>query len=209
MRILTLGTAAAALVAGITPALAQDDTASGRRPFTGARVEMLGGYESARQTDPANLGHRNRKGGFVGGVGIGGDFQAGPVVLGVEGEASQASTRTRYYNTAGAGSVYTVDQGRDLYAGGRIGLVAGRTMFYGKGGYTNMRMNEHMDQPSLAQVDAHQNLNGWRAGAGIEHMMGRNGYAKVEYRYSHYERDAALGYHPQKHQVVAGVGVRF
>jgi outer membrane immunogenic protein len=190
----------AALVAGAVaaPAMAQDTMSSDRAPFTGVRIEGIAGYDRPSSDTRAN--------GVVYGVGAGFDFQAGGAVLGVEGEASD-STADRCVNGLGvAGDRTCISAGRDLYAGGRVGgLVTPSTLIYAKAGYTNARINVDYTGATggPASFRVHDELDGVRVGAGVEHAMGRNAFVKVEYRYSNYEAGA------ERHQAVAGFGFRF
>lgn len=193
-------------ITAAAPALAQDDTGT-RSPFTGPRVEIDGGWDHTR------LGRGDHRDGFTGGVGVGYDFQVGHFVAGVEGEASDSTTHHRINNYVAPGDTYKIDAGRDLYAGGRIGVQSHGTLFYAKGGYTNARFNTHYTPAGGALVTDARNLEGYRVGGGIEKMMSRHAFMKVEYRYSHYGSDhgdlAAASFHPDRHQVVGGVGIRF
>jgi outer membrane immunogenic protein len=91
-------------------------------------------------------------------------------------------------------------------------------MLYVKGGYTNSQLNVLAGDTSQS-TDTNFKLNGWRVGAGAEHAVGPNSYAKLEYRYSNYERgniDYANGgtsgrfdVDTDRHQVVASYGFRF
>ena len=185
----------AALVAGAVaaPAMAQD-----RAPFTGARVEGIVGYDRASSDTRAN--------GVVYGVGAGFDFQAGGAVVGVEGEVSDSTADRCVSGLVVAGDRTCVNAGRDLYAGGRVGgLVAPSTLIYAKAGYTNARINADYTTATggPASFRLRDNLDGVRVGGGVEQAVGRNAFVKVEYRYSKYEQGA------ERHQAVAGFGVRF
>ena len=82
--------------------------------------------------------------------------------------------------------------------------------------------NQRLDlvaSDGTTETGAHYNLDGWRAGVGLEQSLGGKAYAKVEYRYSNYGQ-ARLEYpsggntnnfsvDTDRHQLVAGVGVRF
>ena len=187
--------AALASAAFATPALAQDGA-----PFTGPRVEGIVGWDRAQN----NGSHDD---GIAYGVGVGYDFQAGGAVLGIEGEASDSTAKDCSRDVAAAGDRLCAKAGRDLYVGGRVGaVVALGTLLYAKAGYTNDRANLSYTAAAggpLASYKAHESLDGVRAGAGVEHMLGRNAYVKAEYRYSNYEK----GF--DRHQVVGGVGFRF
>jgi outer membrane immunogenic protein len=189
------------------PAATPSDPASttdvARNPFTGARVELLSGWDHVHAARGAN------QDGYVGGVGVGYDVQVGHFVVGVEGEANDATTRATANNVLRAGDVYRLEAGRDLYAGGRIGAEFRGALVYVKGGYTNARYNERYLGGNGAQSEIDRNLDGYRVGGGLEKTVLRHGFVKAEYRYSHYGRDDVTGFKPERHQVVAGVGVRF
>jgi outer membrane immunogenic protein len=190
-KLIVVASLAAASVAA--PALAQD-----RGPFTGVHVEGIAGWDRSH----VQGGHRD---GVVYGVGAGFDFQAGRAVLGVEGEASDASTKQCVSATVVANDRLCAKAGRDLYVGGRIGALVGpATLLYAKAGYTNGRYNLTYTEPTgVSNFKLHDNLDGVRVGAGVEQAVGRNAYVKAEYRYSNYEQ----GF--DRHQVVAGFGFRF
>lgn len=171
MRI--LATSALALMAVATPAFAQEEAA----PFTGPRAEALVGWDHVGA-------YEEGEDGVTFGGAIGYDAQVSSIVLGAEAEVTGATT-----------DLDPVKAGRDLYAGVRIGFVAGdSTLIYGKGGYTNAR---------LSVGDEGANFDGYRVGAGVEQNFGKF-YGKIEYRYSRYD-DLELN----RDQVVAGIGVRF
>ncbi|MBC9033656.1 porin family protein [Sphingomonas sp. JC676] len=175
-----LATAALALTAAATPAFAQDEA----KPFQGPRAEIVGGWD---RVETNNAGAS----GFTYGGALGYDLQRGKAVFGVEGEVTGSTAKE---TDAGV----TVKAGRDLYAGVRAGyVVIPNTLLYVKGGYTNARVIGE-----TANVRAADNLDGFRLGAGVERQFGRF-YGKVEYRYSNYSQDV------ERHQVLAGLGVRF
>lgn len=171
--------------AAAAPALAQDATTS--PTFTGAHVEAIGGWDRLQ-------GQSSHDDGVLYGVGAGYDIQRGGIVLGVEGEASDS---TQKENTGGL----TEHASRDLYAGGRVGIVVGgNNLLYAKAGYTNARYGV---SGIGTDTFAHGNLDGARVGAGVEHALGSHAFVKAEYRYSNYEQGVS------RNQVVAGVGLRF
>jgi outer membrane immunogenic protein len=172
MRLFAVSALALATLA--TPAFAQEATG----PFSGARAEVVAGWD-----------HVGGLGEGASGVAYGGAFgfdaQVKRAVIGVEAEATGATTDEDIVNA-----------GRDLYIGARFGYtVTDTTLVYAKGGYTNARVN----------VDGFdgEDLEGYRFGAGVEQNFGRF-YGKVEYRYSRYE-EANLN----RDQVMAGLGIRF
>lgn len=219
MRTLILGLAAAGTALSAAPAMAQDVNPA----FTGFRVGALAGYDGIRpgSTQDTDLdGDDQTVNGLLYGVDAGYDFALSNFLIGVEGEytgsTGKVETARTDPNFFGFGSVST---GRDLYVGARAGLlVAPTTLAYVKGGYTNARLNV---LASDGTVDSRENfeLNGYRLGAGVEQAIGSRAYAKLEYRYSNYNnadfqfRDGSttsqFDIDTDRHQVVAGVGIRF
>lgn len=174
-----------------TPALAQD-----KAPFTGARVEGLAGWDRVQ-----NNGHDD---GVQYGIGAGYDFQAGGAVLGIEAEAADSSVKQCAGSATVASPRVCAKAGRDLYVGGRVGtVVGGRTLLYAKAGYTNAQAKLTSDDGTTRTTLGKTNLDGARIGVGAEYAIGPNAFVKTEYRYSNYEK----GF--ERHQVVAGFGLRF
>ncbi len=169
-----------ALSAVATPAFAQDEAA----PFTGGYVSGVVGYDIL----DLNSSGIDNPDGVVYGVNAGYDFQSGNTLFGIEGEVTESTGEIKVGNTVAASA------GRDLYIGGRVGFVSGRTLVYGKVGYTNARVET---------IVGDENGDGIRVGGGAEVKLNQNLFGKVEYRYSNYEADV------ERHQIVAGLGVRF
>lgn len=221
MRKIILSTAAAAVALIAMPAAAQDG------PFTGARVEALVGYDNiSLGFDDSDIEDAldeedidTSVDGFKYGVALGYDFQMGGVVVGAEVELNDSTAKI------GEDGLGEIGAGRDIYIGGRLGyVVTPQTMIYAKAGYTNARLDvegtyEDFDGEDVVEydVDANLDLDGFRLGAGVEHMMTPNVYVKGEYRYSRYDLDdisdlvdlGDIDAHLNRHQVVVGVGFRF
>jgi outer membrane immunogenic protein len=107
-------------------------------------------------------------------INAGYDHQIGGAVLGVQAELGD-----------------TDETDRDIAVSARAGGIVGeRALLYVHGGYTNLRV-------------VGINLDGVRAGAGVEFAVTDHFYLNSEYRYSNYE----LGF--DAHGVVVGAGVRF
>jgi outer membrane immunogenic protein len=173
---------AALVAAGLSsPAFAQDAAPQGDRDFTGFRIEGLIGYDNV-----ALPGVKNPDG-VLYGIGVGYDFNLGGAVLGLEADVTDSTAKL---NIPGPDVVTD----RDIYVGARIGAKLGSGLIYGKGGYTNAR---------LESGSFHDNSGGFRLGAGYELPVSGNSFAKVEYRYSNYKEGVA------RNQLVAGFGVRF
>ena len=213
--LLAAGSAAAFTV----PAAAQDDP-----DFTGPRIEALVGYDSARPGSTVDIDNNDDVDqsidGVTYGVGAGFDFDMGSAVLGVEGEYMRSEAQTEFDTTGFTTfGVSNIDAGRDLYIGARAGFKATpRTLVYAKAGYSNARMNV-LATDNTTDVETNVNLDGWRAGVGVEQRVAGKIYVKGEYRYSQYQEgevEAPSGLESDRfnvdldrHQVVLGVGARF
>ena len=211
----------AVLVAGVaaSPALAQNAS-----PFTGFRLEGLAGYDSLRSgdrdDDGVDTGENNGDetiDGVAFGIGGGYDYDAGGVILGVEGEFTESTGKQSSDESLDLPFRSRVETGRDIYVGGRVGVaVAPRTLVYAKGGYTNTAIEaRYEDDTDRFEFDT--NTDGFRLGAGVEQLFGERAYGKLEYRYSNYgnldfagdDGDLETDIDLDRHQVMAGVGVRF
>lgn len=196
----TLFLTAIAAVAVATPALAQD-----KAPFTGPRAEAIVGYDVVKD------GHSsNRSDGVTYGGALGYDINTGGLVVGAEAELTDSSAKNRNLGAFAPNDSFVVGAGRDIYVGGRIGTtLTPSTLLYAKAGYTNGRFDTDYSTAGGPRVQGHQTKDGYRLGAGVEEKLGRNLYAKAEYRYSKYDRLTGYDARVERHQVVAGVGLRF
>ena len=210
--LLLAGTAIAA-----TPAMAQDTNPV----FTGPRVEGLIGYDILGAGDSGDLeGDDQNIDGLLYGVNVGYDFAAAGALIGVEGEYSDSTgkveTNTNDPDFFGYGRVQAE---RDLYIGLRAGvLVRPTTLVYLKGGYTNQKLGV-IASDGATELAGNFKLDGYRVGVGAEQAIGRNTFAKLEYRYSNYSNGefslndqfvaGDLNADADRHQIVAGFGFRF
>jgi outer membrane immunogenic protein len=208
MRYLILGALLA--TAAATPALAQDTTPVADAPFTGPHIEALAGYDNLGGTD-------NGRDGFLYGIGAGYDFQLGGAVAGIEGEYTDSTTRGRTTDLALIGDSAGLRTDRDLYIGARVGVaVTPSTLLYAKGGYTNARFKTIYNDGAGNTTNFGNTTDGYRIGAGVEqkfNLFGPSGFVKAEYRYSNYRNlnvgSTNVDIDLDRHQVLAGVGVRF
>ena len=192
--------------------------------FTGPRVELTTGYDnvSAGSDSDSDIANDDQSiDGLLYGVGVGYDFNAGGVVLGVEGEYSGSTASVDYNNDGGVNTFGfgRVDTGRDLYVGARAGILADpQTLVYVKGGYTNAKLNLQANDGTTS-LDRSYELDGFRVGAGVERAFTPNTFGKLEYRYSNYS-SADFGtdnsvlvddfrVDTDRHQVAVSVGYRF
>lgn len=230
MKTMFAAASAAALLAA-APALAQDapapDRTQGEITFTGFRAEGRVGYSHQNVTvftdaEADALGVPDRDFGSDAvqlGVGVGYDLAVGPLVAGVEAGIDWSLGESRL-EFADQQINSKIGYGRDIEVGGRLGFRAGNNVLvYGKGGYTNLRVNARgtgiiADGPDADQLPdelrfgGRGNLDGWRVGGGAElalpaGFLGGAAYAKAEYRHSEYEGDVS------KDEGVLALGFRF
>ncbi|KTW00735.1 opacity protein and related surface antigens-like protein [Sphingomonas yabuuchiae] len=193
--------ATSAAVAAAAPAAAQT-----AQPFTGFRVEGLIGYDSLNDRQGQD---KSSSDGVLYGAAIGYDIPAGPVVLGAEGEISGSSSDTRSNGIRVPGDQFRLGAGRDLYAGARVGYVISPVaMGYLKAGYTNAKFDARYTTAGVTTSND-QEVGGYRLGAGLEYAISPNTFVKGEYRYSHYDELDGVGINPNRHQLMAGLGLRF
>lgn len=189
-----LNSAIIAAAAIAVPALAQDTSGTS---FTGPRIEGHLGYD--------RLGTNNTTGhidGLTYGAGAGYDF-----AFGAGGLRAGVEVNGDFSNTDGAATTGTsrfgVKAKRDLDASVRVGTVLGnRTLLYAKVGYANSRFRATLTDPT-GTISASDNLDGVRAGAGIEYALSSRAYIKGEYRYTNYERGV------DRNQAIGAIGFRF
>lgn len=188
--------ATAAIFIATSPAAAQD-----RDAFTGPRVEATVGYDSTHiKNQPAGAPDSVSQARL--GLAAGYDLPLGDKwTLGGEVGFGGTLGNGRDY-TIGA-SALNVDQGRDLDASLRLGYKVGaKTLIYGKAGWANSKYTARVTTGATT-VSTSDTDDGLRLGAGVEHMLGDNLYAKAEYRYTSY------GHGVERHQALAGLGWRF
>lgn len=198
MRISTILLATATMASAVavaTPAFAQDST------FAGPRIEATIGYDSVHSDDHVAATPNSINAARLG-IAAGYDVAIGKVVtVGVEGGIGWALGDGRSY-TAG-GTTTTIDTGRDIDLSLRVGArVAPHTLVYAKGGWANSEFHGTA-KTGASVISASSNEDGWRAGVGVEQMLGEHVYAKAEYRYTDYGDDVT------RHQALVGVGYRF
>lgn len=226
MRKLVFSAAASALALGIAaPAFAQDGPpppSATEGTFSGPRAGIILGWDRLQpgRTGDSDITDRNSASGLTYGGDIGYDIDTGRAVFGVEGEVTGSTAKVTNPAAADALGFGRIKAGRDLYLGARAGIkLAPQSLLYAKAGYTNQRLDLIAGPGDGSETGNHFNLDGYRVGAGFEQLLGRRAYAKIEYRYSNYG-DARLEYanggntnnfsiDTDRHQVVAGLGVRF
>lgn len=179
MKVISVALAASALAVA-TPAFAQDEAAPGGKFVAGAiigvdRVEFEADGLTSRDEDA------------VFGVTAGYDYEtAKGLVFGIEAEYTDSSLGVSVTDFDVEGDRLSVNAGRDLYVGGRLGFRPGKNgLLYVKGGYTNASIEVEYDD-GTTEVSAEESFDGFRLGAGGEIDLGSNYGIRLEYRYSDY-----------------------
>ena len=215
MTRLTLALAAVAVAGFATPALAQDDA-----PFTGPRVELHGGWNwlsaHSRVSDGDTVTRAtDHNDDFVFGGQIGYDRTFGNGILaGVFG--SYDLSNNEECATAGT-ATGCFKANRNIEAGARVGKVlGGSNLVYVKGAYVNGKFGASVSDPENDfHVSDHEKRDGWRAGIGVEHQLGKYAYVKLEYNYSRYGRfhgdlgPENLSVRVNRQEALGGLGIRF
>ncbi|TRW18104.1 outer membrane protein [Glacieibacterium frigidum] len=187
----------AALLAPLAavPAAAQTAATPNDPTFTGPRIEAHVGYDRLGTNDTTGAVE-----GVTYGIGAGYDYAVGGALLGVEVNADLSNTD----EVAGSGvNRIAIKAKRDLDASVRVGAIVGsRALLYAKVGYANSRFRVSATD-ALGTISASDNLEGVRAGLGVEYALSGNSFAKAEYRYTNYEQGV------DRNQALVGVGFRF
>jgi outer membrane immunogenic protein len=200
-------TAAASALALISGLAATQASAQGLR---GVRVEGQVGYSQFS----AN-GEEDNHIGYGGAAGV--DFDLGGFVLGAEGTFWWAPAETEGADGPGFAEHKTFEE---LGIAARAGVMASpSTLVYGKIGYVRNEQRKRFTPfnpgttvPNSARPGAYYEnykVNGWQYGAGVEQMISNNVYAKVEGRYSDYEKEEGIAGGTHTITGLVGLGVLF
>lgn len=200
-----------------TPAMAQD--------AGGARVEFTAGYDNTSgkisysdSADPTgDFSESESSSGAVFGGTIGYDLAiSNKAFVGVEGSVDFADNKR-------CGEVFGSDAAcfsvkRSYAVGGRVGAyVAEFARVYVGAAYANgkARVSYTDDLDATNNFSLSDSRGGIRFSGGIEAQIAGNFYTKAEYRYTNYkdykvsDGTEALSLGFDRHQVLAGLGVRF
>lgn len=173
---------------------------------SGPRVEVQAGWDFVRAQEDFGGDYKND--GVLLGIGGGYDLGLGAVALGVDVELAKSDIEdTVTYDEDGYFVQATLDNGRDVYVGGRVTIPVGlRTDVYVKAGYSNLENRLELAYDDGVEVFRERitdKEDGIRVGAGLNYALAGNAYLGSEYRYTSYDSDL------DKHQVVATLGLRF
>lgn len=209
-----------AALAITAPAFAQDVPSEGAT-MAGFRIEARAGYDNARLNVTYDDGvdsfdETDGTDGIAYGGEIGYDFPLGFSTAGIYAGLDFA-------NTDYCSEVYGEDEGcikagRNITVGIRgASQVSANALLYVKGGYSNGRITVSYEdfEDILEDDEESENLGGFHLGAGGEVSFGRNAYGKLEYVYTNYaaerfdEADFSVSADLSRHQILAGLGIRF
>jgi outer membrane immunogenic protein len=198
-----------------TPALAQEAPVAAP---VGPRVEVRVGWDRPVATaelnnDVVTYSGRAGKSGVSYGGEIGYDMMVGGfgtigAYAGIDGSSINDCAN---YSATGR---FCGKLGRNITAGVRVGhMFSPNGLLYGKVGYSNGSITLSNSDAALPDDDFRGRLtrDGFHLGAGVEMGLSQNVYGKLEYVYTNYNGIEADGgkLDADRHQVVAGVGVRF
>jgi outer membrane immunogenic protein len=191
---LALATAAPAFAADLPPPVAPPRAPTAYVPappafsWTGFYIGLNAGYGfgQTKWTAPSGtVGGFSTTGPLAGGT-IGGNYQIGQLVLGIEGDADWQNIRGAQTSglcaPAAIGGCATASSWVATIRG-RVGFAADRALFYATAGgaFANVK-------PSTGALPYGGGTEaGWTAGAGIEYAMTDNWTAKIEYLFADFQ----------------------
>ena len=153
--------------------------------------------------------------GIVGGGHVGYNWQTGPLVFGVEGDAEG----TNYKGTGSlAGTTFTTRESFEASARGRVGFAWDHALVYATGGGALANI-DNTYKSAMGFDNFSKTRLGWTVGSGIEYALTDNWSIRGEYRYTDFGRHndalmkSAPGVQASKHEtdnaVRAGVSYKF
>lgn len=192
------------------PALAQEaaPAPSEKGIFDGVSIAGIVGIDvmTIQENDEADAAR-----GVLFGGSIGYDRQVGKVVIGLQGEITGSKAAYKIEDLLANGDRFESRAGRDLYAGVRVGMPAGRTLLYIGGGYVNSQLRSYYSDTS-GTIDQTEEKGGFRVSLGAE-VQRKTVFGRLEMRYQDLGDYTVFalptGYARTHTQIVAGVGARF
>jgi outer membrane immunogenic protein len=188
--VLALAIGSQALAADLPPAAPQPRAPAAYIPapvfsWTGIYVGINGGGEFGQSSWSSPgltpTGNFSTNGFLIGGT-LGGNYQFGQFVIGLEGDGDWTDINGTFTGTGGTGCGFGCKTGNDWLATirGRAGWAWDRVLFYGTGGAAFGNIQASYAGASLSTVSTQ---TGWTAGAGVEWAFLPNWTAKFEYLY--------------------------
>src|SRR5262249_1914033 len=132
--------------------------------------------------------------GAFGGLHAGYNWQSNAVVFGIEAEGGYIGAEGSTFSSISEDHFFSAKYGAYGALTTRLGVAAGRTLFYAKGGGAVAWIkNEAFDDFPTIDTDHIGRKSGarwgWVGGGGIEHALGGNWTARVEYLYMRFKRE--------------------
>src|SRR5262249_10804495 len=149
-------------------------------PYNWSGFYVGANFGGAWTNGSLNIPNNNFYGGlteFIGGVQAGYNFQAGQLLLGVEGDFDGATFSHPALPTPTLGSV---SQHWISTAAGRIGLVEDRWLVYAKVGGGWVHSNAILNFPGVSWSGSNTS-SGWLVGAGLEYGFKSHWTVRLEY----------------------------
>lgn len=212
------------VVAGLSFALSSPSFAGPSGSWTGLYVGAQAGYAWGEdkimdQEISSGVSDWNDEfdlDGTTGGIYGGYNYQNGPWVFGVEGDAEIADVEGDNPNWP-FGDTITAKITSQGSARGRVGYVYNNNvMFYGTGGiaFANIK-TRYLSGVAIDSYD--QMRSGWTLGAGVEYAFAPNWTARLDYRYADFGRitnhaattDSGWNYHNDITEQAVRIGVAY
>lgn len=140
---------------------------------------------------PGNFGSHTASGGLVGGQ-VGVNYQSGMWLVGMEAEAAWTNLKGGAITALPFGALASLSDNSkidgifDVTA--RAGIVAGRALFFAKGGAAWARATYWTATPATVTSNVSDTRMGWIAGVGAEYELQGPWTAKLEYDYVDFGR---------------------
>jgi outer membrane immunogenic protein len=180
-------------------AASAQDVDPGEPVAGGLRIEALAGYDTDGFEHGALAGGR-----------VGYDVRVAPrFLLGLDAEINDVTTDQEILLPAPT-NLFTVEDGPDLYVGGRTTFALARQFqLYGGAGYTRARHGSFFAYPTPGgpgfSIGGQELIDeGYRLTAGGRFLLGRHAFLGAEYRYSDYGDPIQ-----HRNQIVGSIGFRF
>jgi outer membrane immunogenic protein len=201
--------ASAVAILAATPAFAQSDEAPREASiFEGVSAVALIGEDV--MTIQENGAADDTRALMYGGA-IGYDHTVGTVVVGVQAEVTSSQASYKIDNLLVGGDQFRSEAGRDIYAGVRVGVPAGRALFYVGGGYVNSQLTS-IYVAGATHLEETETKGGFRVSLGAE-VQRKRVFGRLEMRYQDLGDftvfSSPTGFARTHLQLVAGLGVRF
>lgn len=165
---------------------------------SGANAFSPGFCNGAARANNPGVGCRNDKDDIGYYARVGGDYQFGPIVLGVVGEfgKSEISDSVSAFSTTPASYTLTRELDWEAMIRGRAGFAADRTLFYGTAGVGYARItNSFVSSQSVNTFTPSDDNDefGLVAGGGVEQKIGDNFSIGLEYLFHRYKDEDGAG----------------